>query len=58
MRNHNIKRQKSDNDLKVPSILAKKSRFNQQSQVSYFALLFNITLFMFVVIFTIFLHLF
>lgn len=36
-----MKRQKSDNNLKVPSILAKKSRFNQPSKVSYFAFSFN-----------------
>lgn len=53
-RNHIMKRQKSDNNLKVPSILAKKSRFNQSSQVSHFALIFNTVLSKFVTIFTIF----
>lgn len=38
IRDHGMKRQNSNNNVQVPSILVKKSRFNQPSQVSHFAL--------------------
>lgn len=36
MKDHGIKRERPNINLKVPSILAKKSKFNAPSQVNYF----------------------
>lgn len=48
MKDHGIKRERSNSNLKVPSILAKKSKFNAPSQVNYISFIFNIVMFIFI----------